>query len=85
VDLATIAQLAAATANISLTVVFGVGYYVFLKQNRAMLEHNREMLSEMRASSTARGRPKSSSRRVTPTCLWSTSSFPTSAEVLHRT
>jgi hypothetical protein len=58
VDLATLAQLAAASANICLTVVFGVGYYIFLKQNRALLEHNRQMLSEMRASRTARGRPQ---------------------------
>jgi hypothetical protein len=58
VDLTTIAQLAAATANICLTVVFGIGYYIFLKQNRAMLEHNRQILAEMRASRTARGRPQ---------------------------
>jgi hypothetical protein len=57
-DLTTIVQLAAATANISLTVVFGGGYYIFLKQNRSLLAHNRQMLTEMRASRIARGRPQ---------------------------
>jgi hypothetical protein len=32
--------------------------HVLPQANRAMLEHNREMLSEMRASRTARGRPQ---------------------------
>src|SRR5947209_9878605 len=57
-DLATLAQLTAAAANIILTFVFGTGYFIFLKQNNQLLEHNREMLSEMRASRTARGRPQ---------------------------
>jgi hypothetical protein len=57
-DLASATQIAAAAANVILAVVFAVGYYIFLKQNHQLLEHNREMLSEMRASRTARGRPQ---------------------------
>lgn len=50
-DLSTSAQLAAAGSNIILALVFALGYYVFLKQNR-------ELLSEMRTSRIARGRPQ---------------------------
>jgi len=58
VDLSTSAQLVAAGSNIILAVVFTIGYYVFVKQNRAMMEQNRELLSEMRTSRIARGRPQ---------------------------
>ena len=50
-NLSTLAQLAAAGAEFTLALVFAVGYYIFLKQNR-------EMLREMQASRTARGRPQ---------------------------
>ena len=50
-DLATLAQLASAAAEFLLTLVFGTGYYIFLRQNR-------QMLREMQASRTARGRPQ---------------------------
>jgi len=57
-DLSTSAQLAAAASNIVLSVVFAVGYYVFLKQNRQMMEQNTQTLSAMRTSRIARGRPQ---------------------------
>lgn len=57
-DLSTLAQLIAATSNIILSVVFAVGYYVFLTQNRQMMEQNTQMLNEMRTSRIARGRPQ---------------------------
>lgn len=58
VDLSTVAQLAAAASNVALTVVFAIGYYVIIKQNREMLQQNQQVLSEMRISRAARGRPQ---------------------------
>jgi hypothetical protein len=58
VDLATSAQLAVAAADVILAVAIAVGYYIFIKQNNRMLEQNRQMLGEMRASRTAGGRPQ---------------------------
>jgi hypothetical protein len=71
-DLSTAAQLAAAASNVLLTVVFAIGYYVVIKQNRQMLQQNQQVLSEMRTSRAARGRPQITSRPTTPTCPRST-------------
>jgi hypothetical protein len=58
VDLSTVAQLLTVLSEFLLVLVFGVGYYFFIKQNRQTLEQNQKMLTKMQASRTVRGRPQ---------------------------
>ena len=73
-DLATVAQIVPAVAQIVFAAVVGAGYYLLIRVSR-------ETLQEMRAARLAGGDPRSSSRRTTRVSPWSTSWSATSAGV----